>query len=215
MLPRLWCSTAEFGSRRTASWQCGNASSALPRSSSVCPRLVWAGANAGSSSTARRKCSSASSFRPRSRSAIPRLLWATTKFGRSSRARFEMIDGLGALAQALQGRAQVAKRLGIVGPDRQRGTAAAGGTLEIAEGAVRLRQIRVVDVGVGLDRHRPADQLDRAGVIALLVMQDPQKMKRLGILLLARQHPLIQLRGRLPVDPIDAFRLRLSARLAW
>ena len=114
----------------------------------------------------------------------------------AARDALEMIDGLGALAQALQGSTQVAQRLGIVGPDRKRGTAAAGGTVEIAESAVRLREVRMVNVRVGLDRHRAADQLDRAGVVALLVMQNAQQVKRLRVSLLARQHPLIQLRGR-------------------
>ena len=49
----------------------------------------------------------------------------------------------------------------------------------------------MVNVRVGLDRHRPADQLDRPRVIALLVMQNSQKMERLGILLFFREHSLI------------------------
>ena len=44
----------------------------------------------------------------------------------------ELLDGLGVPAQALQGRAQVAKRFGVIRPDRQGGAAAAGGPLELA-----------------------------------------------------------------------------------
>ncbi len=134
-------------------------------------------------------------FRPRSRSAIPRLLWATTKSaaargrGRDARRPRRSCPGL-------QGRTQVAQRLGIVGPDREGGPAATGGALEIAQRAIRLGEIRMIDVRVGLDRHRPADQLDRTRVIPCWWCSTPSRCKRLGVPLLTRQDPLIQLGRR-------------------
>ena len=126
-----------------------------------------------------------------------------------------MFDRLGMLTKTLQGRAQVAKGFRIVRPDRQGRAATADGAFEIAERPIRLRQIGMVNVRVGPERHRPADQLDRASVMALLVMQHAQQMQGLGVFLLARQNLLVQLGGRLPVAPIGAFRSRPSVRLAW
>ena len=74
-----------------------------------------------------------------------------------------MFDRLGMLPQALQGRAQIAERFGIVRPDRQGRAATTDSALEIAERPICLGQVGMVNVGVRPQSHGPADQLDRAG----------------------------------------------------
>ena len=108
----------------------------------------------------------------------------------------ELFDRLGVLPQTLQGRAQVAEGFRIIRPDRQGRAATADGSFEIAESAIRLGQVRMVNMRVRPQRHRPADQLDRAGMVALLVVQHAEQVQGLGVFLLARQHLLVQLGGR-------------------
>ena len=126
---------------------------------------------------------------------MPRLLCATTKSGRRKRT-LEVFDGLGALAQALQGRTQIAQRFRIVGPDLKARPGSSRRHAQNRSAPVRFREIGMIDVRIGPDRHGPADQLDRPGVIALLVKKHAQEVKRLGVFLLPRQHTLIQLRSR-------------------
>ena len=54
----------------------------------------------------------------------------------------------------------------------------------------------MVNVRIGPQRHRPADQLDRASVLTLLVVEHAQQVQGLGVFLLARQNLLVQLGGR-------------------
>ena len=136
------------GSSRTASWQCGSASSAWPRSSSIWPRFVCAGAKAGSSSTARRKCSSASSAWPSSRRADAQVVVSHCKSGRSSSARRSARPTRHAApapatphpgCRALRGsRARC-----------QGGAATVGRPLEIAQRAIGLGQVRMENATSG------------------------------------------------------------------
>ncbi len=190
-LPRLWCKAAMSGWSRTASWQCGIASSAWPRSSSIWPRLVRAGAKFGSSSTARRKCIQRVVHLAEVPQHDPQVVVRRGELGPQFQRPLEMADGLRLLPQPLQRQPQVAQGLGIVRPQAQRRPAAAGRPLELPDRPVRLRQVGVERRHVRPQRHRPADQLDGPRVVAALMVQHPQQVQRHRVLLLLRQDPLI------------------------
>ena len=105
----------------------------------------------------------------------------------------KLFDRILVLPETLKGGSEVAQGFWIVGPDRERNAATSGGTLEITESTVRLGQVGVVCRRIGPQGHRATDQLDRARVLTLLVVQHTEQMKRLGVFLLARQNLLVQL----------------------
>jgi len=105
----------------------------------------------------------------------------------------ELLDGLRVLSQSLQGQAKVAERFGVIAPQAQRHAAAAGRPLELAQGAISLGQVGVEGRDVRPQGHGPTDLLDGAGMLALLMVQHPEQVQRIGIFLFARQDLLVQL----------------------
>ncbi len=108
----------------------------------------------------------------------------------------KLLDGFGVPSESLQRQTEVAKRLGGVGRQAQRRPAAADGSLVLTQGAVGFGQVGVEGGQVRPKRHGPADQLDGAGVVALLVAQHAEQVEGVGVLRLSGQDRLVQLRRR-------------------
>jgi hypothetical protein len=116
----------------------------------------------------------------------------------------KLLGGLVGAAESLQGQAQVAPGLGVIGPEAQGDPAAAGRALELSLGAVGLGE-----VGVEGGHARPrgdglADQFHGAGVIALLVAQHAEQVQRVGVSGVRGQERLVSppglRQGALPVQ---------------
>jgi hypothetical protein len=94
----------------------------------------------------------------------------------------EVLDGLGEAAQALHGQAEAAEHLGGIRLQAQGGAAGAGSALVLTKGAVDLGEVGVIGGGVGSQRGGPADELDGAGVLSLLVVQQTQHVQGVGVI---------------------------------
>ncbi len=104
----------------------------------------------------------------------------------------QRLDGFGGLAQPLQDDAKVAQRFGEVRPQPQGHPAAAQRPVQLPKCPVSFGQVGVKCRHVGPQSHRPADQVHRPLVFALLMRQNAEKMQSVGVLSFLRQHLLIQ-----------------------
>ena len=108
----------------------------------------------------------------------------------------ELVDGLRPPSQTLKRQAQVAQGLGKVWPQVERSPAAADRSVEPTKAAIHLGEVGMKKWGVGFQGHGPADQLQRPGVISLLMVQDAEQVQRHRIRLFPRQDSLIELSRR-------------------
>jgi hypothetical protein len=92
----------------------------------------------------------------------------------------KLLGRLVAAAQPLECQPQVAPRLGIIGAKAQCGPAAAGGSIKLADRAIGFGQVGMEGRRVGPQRDRTPDQLDRARVVAPLMVQHTEQVQRLG-----------------------------------
>ena len=86
----------------------------------------------------------------------------------------ELFDGFGGPAECVDGQAEIVGGFGTVGPEVQGGAATLGRPFMLAQRPVGLREVGVVVRGVGPQGHGLRDQLDGAGVIAGLMVQDAE-----------------------------------------
>ena len=107
----------------------------------------------------------------------------------------------GKAAQRVQREAEVVGRFGVGLSQPQGGPAAVNGLLVVAERAVGFGQVGVVKGRIGLQCHRPADQLDGARKIPILIMQHAEKVQGVSVVgLLSEQTVIAACRvGRTPL----------------
>jgi hypothetical protein len=107
----------------------------------------------------------------------------------------ELIGGLAGSSQPLERQAEIGQGLGKIRLEAQGHPTRSTCTLKLPLGTIRLGQVGVELRTVRLEGHRPYHQLDRSGMIALLVVNHSQQVQDFGIVSLVIEHVLIQRGG--------------------
>ena len=97
----------------------------------------------------------------------------------------ETPDGLGMSAHALQGRTQITQSFGVIRLDLEGGLATIRGPLEVADGTIRLGQVRKINRGVRPQAHGLFDQFRGQPMITALMVQNPTEMQGFRVLRIA------------------------------
>jgi hypothetical protein len=104
-------------------------------------------------------------------------------------------DSLLVLTQVAERQAQVVQRLGIRRTQRQGGAATGGGLLVLAQGALRLGQVGVKGGDIGTQRDGALDELDGAGRVAALLVQNAEEMQHCRVVRIALQKRVVAAGG--------------------
>ena len=103
----------------------------------------------------------------------------------------QLLSSLGRPAESLEGDAEVRQCLGEIRVQPQSGAATACRSFQLARCPVCLGQVGMESSDVWPQSDGPSHQLHCSCVVSLLLMQHPEQMECIGILLFLRQYLLI------------------------